>query len=163
MKWLNSIFNKKEKKENPEISPERLENGWDEVFDATFSGDLDKMLSVTELKTKPINRHYLLQTIISETYKLRKEEKYRNICIEHSEKHLKEFSEIAIELKKNDSGNLPRVSTFQNYATLLTELGEYEKAISICKMAISFGLNDGTKSNYQGRIDRINKKMLNNK
>jgi hypothetical protein len=163
MKWLNTIFNKKEKKENSEIAPERLENGWDEVYDATFSGDLKKMLSVTELKTKPINRHYLLQTIISETYKLRKEEKYRTICIEHSEKHLEEFPEIVVELKKDDSENLPRVSTFQNYATLLTELGEYEKAISICKIAISYGLNDGTKSNYQGRIDRISKKMLNGK
>ena len=160
MKWLNSIFNKKEKKEDTEISPERLENGWDEVFDATFSGDLDKMLSVTELNTKPINRHHLLQTIVSETYKLRKKEKYKNICIEFSEKHLKEFPEIVIELKKDDSGNLPRVSTFQNYSTLLAELSEYQKAISVCEMAISYGLNDGTKSNYQGRIDRLNKKIL---
>jgi hypothetical protein len=58
------------------------------------------MLSVTELKTKPISRHYLLQTIVSETYKLRKEEKYRNICIEHSEKHLEEFAEIVLEIRK---------------------------------------------------------------
>jgi hypothetical protein len=36
MKWLNSIFNKKEEKEDIEISSERLENDWDEVHEASF-------------------------------------------------------------------------------------------------------------------------------
>ncbi|MFU8815520.1 MAG: hypothetical protein ACNA7W_09250 [Pseudomonadales bacterium] len=53
---------------------------------------------------------------------------------------------------------LPRVPTFQKYATLLTEDGEYGTAIEVCRRAISFGLEDGTKAGYEGRIARIEKK-----
>ena len=132
---------------------------WDEVFYARTTNDLEKMLQVVDVKTTLVNRHFLLQIIVSETYKLREQEKYKNLCLKHSELHLSEFPEIAPALKKEMDGILPRVSTFQNYATLLTEIGEYEKAISVCEMAIEYKLSDGTKSDYQGRIDRIRKKQ----
>lgn len=135
----------------------KIKYGWDKVFYATFSNDLSRMLSVTELKTTLSNRHFLLLSIVSETYKLRKEEKYKNLCIKFSEIHLEEFPAIAKELKDEFDGSLPRVPTFQYYATLLTEIGEFEKAINVCKKAISFGLDDGTKGGYQGRIERITK------
>jgi hypothetical protein len=159
MKWLNSLFNKKESINEILIVKKEIENEWDEVHAAYVSLDLKKMLKVTDLKTSLMNRHYLLQSIVSESYKFRKEEYYKNICLEYSKKHLEEFPEIFTKLKQDNHGNLPRVSTFQNYSTLLAELGEYEKAISICELAISYELNDGTKSNYQGRIDRFRKKI----
>lgn len=128
----------------------------DDVFNAWTSGDLDEMLKAVNTKTNPIDRHFLLQSIVSETYKLRKNKKYRKLCIEHSEKHLKEFGGIAPALKE-DIGFLPRIATFQHYATVLTEDGEFEKAIAICKQAMQYGLHDGTKSGYAGRIERIKK------
>ncbi len=132
---------------------------WDEVFYARTTNDLNKMLQVVNVKTNLVNRHFLLQTIVSETYKLREQENLKNLCLEYSELHLLEFPEIAPALKKDMEGVLPRVSTFQNYATLLTEIGEFEKAISVCEMAISYELSDGTKSDYEGRIERIKKKI----
>lgn len=158
MKWLNSLFSKKQTNNEPTESSNDINKEWDEVFRAYTLMDLKKMLKVTELKTSLINRHYLLQSIVSESYKIRKEEYYKNVCIEFSEKHLKEFPEIYTKLKDDNNGDMPRVTTFQLYSTLLTELGEYEKAISICEKAITYGLNDGTKSNFQGRIERIRKK-----
>jgi hypothetical protein len=147
-------------KVDEEINKENsVKYGWDKVFYATSSNNLDKMLSVTELETTPQNRHYLLQSIVAQTYKLRTEEKYKAICIEFSEKHLKEFSVMAPKLTDKNNTGLPRVSTFQHYSTLLTELGEFEKAISVCELAISFGLDDGTKGGYESRIERINKKI----
>lgn len=155
VKIKNAFFSK-----SKEYDEYQIKNGWDEVYNATYSGDLNKMLNATELKTTPKNRHFLLQSIVTETYKLRKEEKYKNICLTFSEKHLKEFSVIAPNLIDKINTSLPRVSTFQNYSTLLTELGEFEKAKSVCELAISFGLEDGTKGGYQSRIERINKKIL---
>jgi hypothetical protein len=140
------------------FTKEERESGLDEVYFAMLDDDLDKMLSVTELNTIPKNRHYLLQSIVNQSYKLRKEEKYKNICINFSEQHLKEFDAISPYLINKYDSTLPRVSTFQNYSTLLTELGEYEKAIDICRKAISYGLKDGTKACYLGRIERIKKK-----
>jgi len=142
-----------------EFTEEDRERGYDEVYLARLSNDLGKMLKVAELETTLSNRHFLLQSIVIETYKLRKEEKYKNLCLKFSKKHLEEFDVISQSLKNEFDGSLPRVVTFQHYATLLTELQEYEEAIIICEKAISYGLDDGTKGGYKGRIDKIKKKM----
>ena len=134
----------------------------DDAFRAWTSGDLNQMLKAVSTKTNPIDRHFLLQSIVDATYKLRKEEKYRKICIEYAEKHLQEFPSIAPVLKKDMGGTLPRVTTFQKYATVLTEDGEYEKAISVCEKALEYGLHDNTKSGFEGRIERIKKKANRN-
>ena len=48
--------------------------------------------------------------------------------------------------------------TFQHYATLLTERGEFDRAIQVCESAIGFGLDDETRGGYEGRIERIKKR-----
>ena len=166
MKWLSSLFGSKSKENSSKSyvfrKGETVEA--DESFRAWTSRNLDKMIKASETDTNAIDRHFLLQTIVEETYKRRNDEKYRDLCIQFSEKHLKEFSEtIVSELKEDFNGNLPRVLTFQYYSTLLSELGDFEKAIKVCETAISFGLHDGTKSGFQGRIDRIKKKMNSSK
>ncbi|WP_133158854.1 hypothetical protein [Flavobacterium alvei] len=139
-------------------SKKERERGFDEVYNARLSGNLDEMLQVSDLKTTLINRHFLLQGIISQTYKLRNAERFNNLCIEYCEKHLSELP-ILMEALQNEYGELPRILVFQIYSTVLTEIGEYEKAINICEMAISFGLDDGTKGGYLGRIAKIKKKI----
>ncbi|MBW0279384.1 hypothetical protein [Shewanella xiamenensis] len=129
----------------------------DAAFNAWTSGDLDKMLKAVKTKTNPIDRHFLLQSIVNITYKQRKTERYRNLCIEYAKLHLQEFPSLVPTLKEDMDGTLPRITTFQNYSTLLTEDGEFEKAISVCKQAIEYGLHDKTKSGYKGRIERIKK------
>jgi len=153
------LENKNDKLLDFEINEEDREKyGWDEVFYATFSDDINKMLMVVDIKTIPINRHYLLQTIVNHSYKLRKEDKYKDICLKYAEQHLKELDEIIPVLL--GKGQLPRVTTFQHYSTVLTDEGEFEKAIKVCELAISLGFDDGTKGGYQSRIERINKKKL---
>lgn len=129
----------------------------DKIFDAWTSGDLKKMLKVVNLQTNPIDRHFLLQNIVSETYKDRKNNSSRELCKKYASLYLEEFENIAPALKK-DMGELPKITTFQNYATVLTEDKEYDKAIEVCKKAIQYNLHDGTKSGYEGRIERIKKK-----
>lgn len=151
--------NKIESKEESTLIENELHPEWDEVFYAWSSMDLTKMLKVVDIQTTLKNRHFLLQSIVSETYKRRDEEEYQNLCKKFSEIHLEEFKNIAESLRDKSDGSLPRVLTFQNYATLLTEIEEYEKAILVCELALSYNLNDGTKSNYHGRIERIKKKL----
>jgi len=166
MKWLSKLFgrNETEISSNSYVFRKGRAVEADKSFNAWTSRNLDEMLKASETDTNAIDRHFLLQTIVDETYKRRDDEKYRDLCIEFSEKHLKEFSEtIVSELKKEFNGDLPRVLTFQYYSTLLTELGDFERAIKVCETAISFGLHDGTKSGFQGRIDRIKKKKNSSK
>jgi hypothetical protein len=131
----------------------------DAVFKAWTSGNLKKMLNVLNVKTNPIDRHYLLQGIVNETYKLRQQGKMKEKCKEISLLHLTEFSELQEPLKKENDGWLPRVTTFQHYSTILSDEGNYEKAIKICKEAIAYGLHDNTKSGFEGRIKRIERKL----
>ena len=163
MGWLKSLLGSKSKPNKQESTTFTLRQGKsvpvDDAFWASNSGDLNQMLKAASGKTNPIDRHFLLQSIVAATYKLRKEEKYRKLCYEYAEKHLQEFPAIAPALKKDMGGTLPRITTFQHYAMILTEDGEYEKAISICESAIDYGLHDNTKSGFEGRITRIKKKL----
>lgn len=129
----------------------------DAAFFAWSSGNLDAMLAAMHTKTNKVDRHFLLQSIVSACYGERTNEKRRAICREVAELHISEFGRIAPALKKEFSGSLPRVSTFENYAKLLAEEGEYDKAIHVCEKALSFGLDDNTVGGYDGRIVRLKK------
>jgi hypothetical protein len=162
MSWFSSLFGSKSKSKEQEPTTFTLRQGKsvpvDDAFRAWTSGDLTQMLKAVSTKTNPIDRHFLLQSIVDVTYKLRKEDQYRKLCVEYAELHLKEFPDIAPALKEDMDGTLPRITTFQNYATVLTEDEKYNKAISICEKAIEYGLHDNTKSGFEGRIARIKKK-----
>ena len=127
------------------------------VFKAWGSGDLNKMLAALSDEAHLIDRHFLLQNIVDITYKSRNEESSRGKCKDIAETHISEFPSIAEALKK-DMGTLPRITTFQHYATILTEDGDFAKAIEVCTIALKYGLHDGTKSGFEGRIKRIEKK-----
>lgn len=130
----------------------------DEAIEAMESGDLNRMLKAVSVKTNPIDRHFLLQTIVGHTYSKRKDPEMRKICKEIGEKHLSEFKDLETPLKHEFDGELPRVSTFQELSTVYTEDGNYDRAIEICKMALSYDLHDRTQGGFDARIKRIEKK-----
>jgi hypothetical protein len=130
----------------------------EEEREKLFPTELNRILKDLSKKTNPIDRHFLLQSIVGETYKRRKDTEMRKICNKIGVKHLSEFKDLAPFLKKEFGGVLPRVTTFQYLSTLLSEDGDYDRAIKICKMAISYGLKDGTSAGFEGRIKKIEKK-----
>ena len=130
----------------------------DAAFNAWTSGDLDAMLAAANSTTNKVDRHHLLQGIVEGTYKRRTELEMRALCTQYAEVHLMEFPAIAPVLKRQCQGVLPRVTTFQHYATVLAEDGSYDQAVEVCKTAIQYGLYDGTASGFEGRIARILKK-----
>ena len=162
MGWFSSLFGSRPKSQQQDPITFTVRQGKavpvDDAFRAWTSGDLDQMLEAVNTKTNPIDRHFLLQSIVDACYKLRREGMYRQLCFKFAEMHLQELSSIAPALKEEMGDALPRISTFQHYATVLTEDGEYEKAISICESALEYGLHDGTKSGFEGRVARIRKK-----
>ncbi|MEO2034136.1 MAG: hypothetical protein ABGZ35_18840 [Planctomycetaceae bacterium] len=131
----------------------------DEAFSASTSQDLTRMLSALDVKTNKVDRHFLLMAIVAETYKHRSDPGMAQTCARVAEMHIAEFPQIAGPLKKDMDGILPRVSTFQHYATLLAEQSKFDRAIEICEIAIRFELHDGTKSGFEGRINRIKKQQ----
>lgn len=102
-------------------------------------------------------RHRLYQQVIEHCYRGREEDAVRYALIHYAQAHIAEFDEISKPLKKQNGGKLPQVATFKHYAAILTEAGQYDEAIAVCEKALSYDLKDGTKTGYQGRIERIEK------
>jgi hypothetical protein len=117
------------------------------------------MLAQLNQNTSLVDRHFLLMNIVDQTYRNREDKQMRELCHQIAQLHIKEFPKIKPALKK-DLGTLPRVSTFQQYATILAEEEKFSEAVKICEIAIKQGLSDGTKTGFQGRIERIKKKDI---
>lgn len=126
---------------------------------ATGTADVPEKISeqVRELEQEqdPVGRHRLLQNIAEAMYRDRKDPPAREACRTFSAQHMQEFGAIAGPLAEQNGGKLPHVPTFQNYANLLTEDGQYDQAIKVCEQALEHGLDDKTKTGFTGRIERI--------
>jgi hypothetical protein len=128
----------------------------DAAFDAWTSKDIKKMTAALNVFTNQIDRHFLLQTLVAETYRLRNDPAMRKACRKAGEIHIQEFPTLAPPLRQ-DLGVMPRVTTFQHLSTIFTEDGEFDRAIEICQLAEKYGLDDGTKGGYAARIAKIEK------
>lgn len=122
--------------------------------------DLDTMLQefYSDRDSPMVDKHFLMMHIVKEAYKRRRDDpRMAEICKEIGWQHVNTFSKIKAPLKRS-MGLLPHVTTFEHLATVLAEEGSYDDAIKVCDMALKFGLDDWTKTGYQGRIERIKKK-----
>jgi hypothetical protein len=104
---------------------------------------------------RPIDRHFLLQGIVKETYRRRNDPEMRRLCIETGKTHLAEFSGIGPALCVDMGGTLPRVPSIAWLATALAEIGRIEEAVEMCEAAVRLGLEDGTKDGYAGRAAKL--------
>lgn len=126
---------------------------------AELPSELAQPVADLEKTKDPLARHRLYQQITENSYKNRNDAGWRQISKTFSKQHIAEFADIAKPLKKANGGSLPQVLTFQNYATLLAEDGQYGDAIDVCEKALEFGLDDKTKTGFEGRLDRIRKQQ----
>lgn len=145
MGFLNKLFGKKD-----EVKSYHSQEG--------VLVESDELLKQLYKTRDHVDTHFLYLNLIGQAYNHRDEPDARALFKKLAPEHIEKFSTIRGPLMK-DLGVLPQVPTFQYLATVYTEDGEYENAIAVCENAIAFGLNDGTKSGYQGRIERIKKKM----
>jgi tetratricopeptide (TPR) repeat protein len=156
MGFLGNLFGNKDKVKSYYLRDGALVES-DERHKALNSGDFDRMLKQLYKKGDPVDTHFIYLQLIDQAYSRRNVPEMRALFKKLANEHVEKFDSIREQLIK-EIGILPRVPTFQYLATVYTEDNEYEKAIEVCEKAIAFGLNDGTKGGYQGRIERIKKK-----
>lgn len=124
----------------------RLRSVWRKHRMGTLSRlkSVDELLSALGQATDPLDRHFIFERIVRLTFRQRKENhKMRSLCERVGMQHLKEFPQIAERLKwEIGYGVMPPVITFQCMATLMIEWGDYQKAIDIYEMALSYGIKD---------------------
>jgi predicted Zn finger-like uncharacterized protein len=128
---------------------------------ALASGDVPRVFRA--LQRRPANlvdRHFNFLSVVGTAYSNRKESTaMAELCEQAAWLHIGEFPKLAKALRKFFDGELPRVPTFRQLATLLTEQQRFDKAIEVCQQAIGFGLFDGMQGGFEGRIERIRRKQ----
>ncbi|WP_431785699.1 hypothetical protein [Paenibacillus lactis] len=55
---------------------------------------------------------------------------------------------------------LPRIPSFQKLIQIYERKHRIDEAIVICKLAIHYDLDDGTKGGFTGRLQKLEKKLL---
>lgn len=131
--------------------------------------DIAKMIKLVHRPGHPIDTHFLYLNIVEFLYKQRNDPQMRILFKNMALEHILVF-DLLIPVLYYKSGNnedsmflLPHVPTFQYLATVYAEDGEFGTAIEVCKRALGYGLEDGTRGGFIGRIERLKKKAMEGK
>ena len=79
-------------------------------------------------------------------------------CKEYCRKDIALFPSYSGDLLK-EFDKLPQCPAFQQLSIIYDKEGNYQAAINVCKLALSYGLDDGTKGGFEGRLQKLEKKL----
>lgn len=99
--------------------------------------------------------HFTYNELIDVYYKQRDE---RDDAIEKCIEYCKKDIEIADEFVA-EFGEVPRIPSFKRLAIIYEKQDRYEEALDVCDRALEIGTTDGTKGGFEGRKERIQKKI----
>jgi hypothetical protein len=102
-------------------------------------------------------RHFLFNDAIACLYKNRDANpQARALCEALAREHTAAWPAMASSVMASISADDPPIVTaFQFLATVLSEREAFDEAIEVCEGALNLKLEDGTKTGFPGRIDRI--------
>jgi len=124
---------------------------------AAQAGNKDEINAILEQAGSIEEKDELFKIVIGQTYYLRKEENFADLCEEFGLDYVDFFAENFQALSRRKGYSLHNLG-FKYLAIVLTEREKFDQAASVCQKAISFNLTDKTKTGYEGRLQRINKK-----
>jgi hypothetical protein len=119
--------------------------------------DVEKSL---ETASDPWERHLLYLQTIETAYRGRRTSMNdRNTAIALSHQYLSEFPDLRQAVFDNMADQDPKIiPVFKMLAIMLEEDKDYDRAVAVCRTALANGLEDGTKTGFEGRIQRLLKK-----
>lgn len=99
--------------------------------------------------------HFTYNELIDVYYKQRDDrEDAIEKCIEYCKKDVEIADEFVAEF-----GEVPRIPSFKRLAIIYERQERYADAIAVCDQALEIGTTDGTKGGFEGRKDRLRKKL----
>ena len=99
--------------------------------------------------------HFTYNELIDVYYKQRDDhEDAIEKCIQYCKKDIEIADEFVAEF-----GEVPRIPSFKRLAIIYERQERYADAIAVCDQALDIGTTDGTKGGFEGRKDRLRKKL----
>ena len=138
-------------------APVKTETERDRVEAVLASGDVDAMASTLSGTHNPLLRDALLSHLVAHYYRKRSGPDERKTFYALASQHVEEAPNILDALAESEKGRPDRVDTFKMLAIAMNEDERYDEAIEICQQALSLGLENGTKTGFEGRISRLQK------
>jgi hypothetical protein len=129
------------------------------VEEAVRMGDLETMTAALSADMTYPEKEALLSTIVEEAYRLRKDPEMKQVFYKHAEMYIGDFSHVVEELKAASEEEVLVSPPFRMLAIALAEDGREEDALDICRQALKYGIEDGTKTGFKGRMKRLQKKI----
>jgi hypothetical protein len=148
----------KRKARRKAVPPEKTFTPQDRVKRAMETGNVEVMVSALAEADAPELRNLLLSEIVAIYYRQRSEPAARDKFYRYAGQHIEEIPSVLEVLEKSEAGRPNRIDSFKMIAIAMAEDERYNEAIDICKTALSLGLDDGTKTGFEGRITRIKRK-----
>lgn len=174
------FFNIFKKKDTPNIMEKynlkhQLTKLYEEIQENIYVNDLrtkklfDHALELT--KNDIVERHFVYNQLIDYYFSLRDKEKNAlEKCVEYCKEDIKIAPEVLKKMKNdnmwkhhNEKGELefvpPQFPSFKRLAIIYENNKNYQEAIEICEKALKLNLRDGTKTGFEGRIKRLERKL----
>jgi hypothetical protein len=130
------------------------------VEQALASRDLSSMETLLEDICDPVLRNRLLIRLVSGHYRRRSDAMHRATFYRVALLQMEEASSIMDGIEEVGTPRPDYLDAFKTMAIALDEDGSLDGAIAVCEMALSLGLQDGTKTGFEGRIDRLRRRQL---
>lgn len=119
----------------------------------------DRQAKTLKNTTDPLERHTLYTQAIDAAYKKRTaDKKMRSLVIKSGTSYVREFPELKASVFKEFGENPKIVTVFKQLAIVFEEDEAFDRAMDICRTAMVHELEDGTKTGYEGRLERLMKK-----
>lgn len=128
----------------------------DSFFETLNSGKLDDWIALTQTPLTREKFQAVVHKIAKATYPKRKNKKMRKIFSAQAQRYIDE-----VEIKTPADSISEYI--YKSLAIVLQEDQKFEKAIDLCIKAINLKMDDGTKTGYPGRIERLKKAQENKK
>jgi len=163
-KWLQKVYRER----GTDISLEdadllyRPALTWDEHHELCERGDLATILAHLDQEDHPRERECFYTATINMTHR-----NHPQVAIEIGTRYVEEFYRTPEPFgpgRSPDGDILKRlVLLFDPFGYEGDEgyAGSRERAIWVCKLALSFGVTDGTKRGFQGRLEALEKQGAN--
>ena len=111
-------------------------------------------------ESDPWQRHLIYLHEIENAYRNRRISMDDRIkAIDLSTRYIAEFSSLKSSVFENIQENPRIIPVFKMLAIMYEEEEVFDQAIDICKTALAHGIEDGTKTGFEGRIERLMKKQ----
>jgi len=119
----------------------------------------DRMIDALRHEKDPLERHRLLGAIVEASHRQCADSAMNKLFLRFAGMHVQELPKMAAALKAASGGQLPAVPAFSLLAGALEADGRFEEALSVCNQAAEWGLTDGTRAGFAGRIRKLERKM----